>query len=202
MWACAEIEDEVVDLAGRQRVSPRGHQRGEAHAGAAAPDRVGELGIALLLLEFRVREVARTWIQVEGVEAVAGARLAVARLAVVRERDLAEAGLVRERLGGVGGGHFGSRCGGCRRGRCGGCLRGGRLRCHGRRRLPGAGNRHEQEDERDKRRNPESHLAPRAALGTSRRARRTAASRGRRSAAARRCRSGRSSGQRTSARQR
>ena len=92
-----EVANELVDLAGRERVSPRGHEGREADARAAAADRVGEFEIALLLLEVRIGEIARMRVQVEGVEAVASTRLPVTRLAVVRERDLAKAGLVRER---------------------------------------------------------------------------------------------------------
>src|SRR5450631_2781636 len=85
-------------------------------------------------------------IEVEGIEAVARARLAMTDLAIVRERDLAEAHLVPNRR------------------RRGGCLdRLGRLRCRecG---LPGAGTRKEQEGKQDGRCHAESHLTPRAAF--------------------------------------
>ena len=109
----ADVEDRLVDLLAGERPSPGRHEGRKSDPRAAAPDHVRELRVGLLLLERRVREVARMRIEIERVEAIARAGLTVAGLAVMLEGGAAEPELIggQGRLGGGRGGFRGRLAG-------------------------------------------------------------------------------------------
>src|SRR5207248_1265103 len=103
----ADVKHDRVDVARVECVAPRRHEAGQADAGAAAADGVGQLGVRLALLKRRIGEIARMRIEIEGVESVARAGVAVAADAV-RPVDLFPglqlvARRARRRGGGAGG---------------------------------------------------------------------------------------------------
>ena len=79
----SQVQDDLVDLARRERVCPGRHHGGKPHAHSPAADRIGEVRVALALLEGGFREIAGAGIEIVGVEAVSRPGLAVAGLTVV-----------------------------------------------------------------------------------------------------------------------
>ena len=88
------VEDDVIDLSAGERVPPRGHEGGQAHAGAPSAHGIAEIGIRLPGLKSRVGQIPGPGVEVEGVEAVPRSSLAVADLTVVLVDTLPQAQLV------------------------------------------------------------------------------------------------------------
>jgi hypothetical protein len=79
----SDVQDDGIDVPLVDGVSPRRHEAGQPDPCAAAADGIGEIDVRLALLKGRIAEVARAWIEVEGVESVAGSREAVTADAVL-----------------------------------------------------------------------------------------------------------------------